>query len=86
MLAAVIFPSDKFSVPPKDRIRRKDTADVPQQSSTQFSAPDRQATALVTVEEYPSLAKLLAQDLVLLHQVIDDILLLAVDPASQHHK
>jgi len=44
---------------------------------------DRQASALVIIEEDSALADLFLEDLILGAKVLDDLLLLPIDPACQ---
>jgi len=70
-------------VPAQDRVRGDDRAQVLEHRPTEGLATDRRATALVVGEEDPLAAELLAEDAVLLAEVLDGFLLLLAEPAGE---
>ncbi len=63
-----------------------DRCDLPQDPSTESATLGRVASALVVGQPQAALLHLLLEDTVLLHQVFDDVLLVAVDPSSEGHE
>ncbi len=70
-------------MPAQERIRRDQGPDLFQQLPAQDLRLDCQSPALVVVEQDAFLAKLLLEHLVFGAEVLDDLLLLAVDPAGK---
>src|SRR5262245_37314260 len=60
-----------------------DARDLPEATPTERLSLHRQAAPLVVSEPEPAATALRAQHAVLLEQVVDDCLLLAVDPARE---
>jgi hypothetical protein len=71
------------AVPTEDRVRAHDARDVPEATPTERLSLHSQAAPLVVSEPEPAATALRAQDAVLLEQVVDDRLLLAVDRARE---
>jgi hypothetical protein len=69
------------AVPAQDRVRREDGADLSKSLSAESLALDRKALGVVEPDRLLTVRFL--QDLVLGPQILDDRLLLAVDPSSQ---
>ena len=69
------------AVPTHDRVGRHDAGNPVQEASSELLALRREAYALVIVEAQPAALELLLQDAVLLDEVLDRSLLLAVHPA-----
>ena len=67
-------------VPAEDRIGREKRAHLGKSLSAKDLAFDCKASALVVIEENPSFSKLLFENLVLGPQILDDFLLLTIDP------
>jgi hypothetical protein len=70
-------------VPRQQRIRRHDRGDLAQQPPSQCPGFRGEPTPLVVGEAQPPGADLFAQDTVLFLEIIDDVLLLLVDPARE---
>ena len=82
--AVVPFHGDQLSMTPQDRVGRKERAEFSKQLASEYFAFNRQSTALIIVEQDSSLAEFLLENSILSHQILDDFLLLAVDPAREH--
>src|SRR5207245_11694732 len=65
-------------VPTQDRVRRHDGRHLSQNLATESLAFRREAPALVVSQPDPPPPQLLPKDAVLLHQVLDHVLLLAI--------
>src|SRR5439155_6084598 len=76
------LPRDQPLVPAQHRVGRHDRRHLPQDPATEPVAPRREAATLVVGQPYPPPSELLNEDTVLLYQVLDHLLLLAVDPSS----
>src|SRR5215467_10694361 len=80
---AGVFRGDEPAIPTEDRVRGDDARDVPKATPTERLSLHRQAAPLVVSEPETTATALRAQDAVLLAQVVDDRLLLTVDPARE---
>jgi hypothetical protein len=74
---------DQRAVPPQDRLRRHDVRELLQYAATESSSTNREARSVGIGETEPATSKLALQDAVLFLQVLEDALLLAVDPAGE---
>ena len=83
-IAVVPLLGDELSMPAKNCVRREQRAEVTEQFSAEYLTLQRQSTPLIIVEQESSLAELLLEDSILSHQILDDFLLLAVDPVRKH--
>ena len=81
--AAIDIPGHKFPMPSKDGVRRHDGSDFLQCLATQQFSCDGQAAPLVIGKQDALLEKLLFKDLVFDLQILDDFLLMPVDPAGE---
>jgi len=70
-------------MPSQDRVRGYDGRDFLQRLATQYLSFDGQAAPLVVIEKNALLAEFLFQHLVFGPHVLDDFLLMPVDPACQ---
>jgi len=77
------FRRDEASVPAEDGVWSHDGCAVAEQLPANQLAPERQSTALVIVEAGELRTELLAEDAVLLAEVVKNPLLLSVEPASE---
>ncbi len=80
--AVVPLPRNQPPVPGHDRVRSDDRRHLSQGSSTERLSLRGQPSAFVIGEAETLTAELTFEDAVLLDEVIDDILLVTVDPAS----
>jgi hypothetical protein len=71
---------------PQGRVGRHDGRHLPQDSATKSLARRREASALVVGQPEAAPLQLLLEDVVLLDQVLDDLLLVAIDPSSEGHE
>ena len=85
-LHPIVLLGDELSVPAKDRVGRDDAGDLPKGLSADGLALHHEASALVVGEAKAASSELLTEDAVLLHQVVDDAVLVAVDPAGEEQK
>ena len=83
LFEAAYFWANEPAVPPEDGVRGDDARDVAETTPTEGLSLHRQAAPLVVSEPGPAATALRAQDAVLLEQVVDGRLLLAVDPARE---
>jgi hypothetical protein len=74
---------DQATVPSEDRVGRHDGRDLPQDPSAESASPRREAAALVIGQPEAAPLQLLLQDAVLLYQVLDNVLLVAIDPPRE---
>ena len=78
------LPGDQLTVPPQQRIRRRDRGDLPQSRTADSVRSCGQPTAIVVRETQPMPTKLTPQKPVFFNQVRDRLPLPAVQPAGQH--
>jgi len=74
---------NELAVPSEDGARRDDGTDAVEHAPGQQAALPRKAPTLVIAEPQPAAAQLLAENLILFHEVVDDGLLAAVDPSGE---
>ena len=79
---AVVLLGDQPPVPAKDRVRRDDAGHLHQCAPAKLLAAHRESTALVVCEPKRSRTKLLAEDAILLSEIVDQIFLVTIHPAS----
>jgi len=80
------LPGDQPPVPPQDRVGCDDDRHLPQDPATEWLALRREAPTLIVGQPDAPPLQLLPEDAVLLHEVLDDLLLVAVDPSSEDHE
>jgi len=80
------LPGDELPVPSQDRVGGHDRCDLPQDAPTEALAFRREASALVVRQPEAAPLQLLSVDAVLLPEVLDDLLLVAVDPSREGHE
>src|SRR5262245_6629830 len=83
LLRAGVFPGDEPAVPTEDRVRGDDARDAPETTPTEGLSIHSEAAPLVGSEPEPTGTALGTLHAVFLAQVVDDRLLLAVDPARE---
>jgi hypothetical protein len=74
------------AMPPQDCVGRPEGGDLPQEPSPESSAFGGKASALVVGQPEAAPVQLPLEDPVLLDQVVDDLLLVAVDPTLEGHE
>ena len=79
---AVVLLGDQPSVPAKDRVRRDDAGHLHQLAPAKLLAAHRESPALVVCEPKRSRTKLLAEDAILLSEIVNHIFLVAIHQAS----
>ena len=82
----VVLPGDEPAVPAQYGVRRHDTGDFAEDPSAQHLALDSEPASLVIRQPQPASFQLLAQQAVLLKQVLDHRKLASVDPAGEDPK
>jgi len=82
----VHFRGDQPPVPSQDRVGCHDRCDLRQYASTERLALRREASAVVVGQPHAPSPQLLSKDTVLFDQVLDDSLLVAVEPSSEGHE
>jgi hypothetical protein len=80
---AIVFVRDERPIPPQDRVRCHDADDGRKPTPAEDLAFHGQPAALVIGEAEPSRSVRCAEDSVLLEQIVNDRLLLPVDPAGE---
>jgi hypothetical protein len=86
VLRAVVLLGDQPTVPAEDRIRCDDPSDLLEDLPSEHFAFHSQAAALVVVQANPAPSELFAENAVLFLEVVDHMLLSAVDPAGEHQE
>jgi hypothetical protein len=76
----------KPPVPSQDRVECHDGCDLRQYASTELLALRRETSALVVGQPNAPSPQLRSEDTVLFDQVLDDSLLVEVDPSSEGHE
>ena len=76
-------PGNQLPVPAQDRVGGHEGRDLPQDPSTEAVALRGEASALVVGPPKAAASQLGPEDPVLLYQVLDDVLLVAVDPSGE---
>ena len=77
---------DQTSMPAQDRVRRDNRRTLCQEAPANALALRREMTTLFVREPEPSPIELPLEDAVLFKEVLQDLLLLAVDPSRQREK
>jgi hypothetical protein len=85
-LAAIPLGGNQFSMPAQDRFGPHNGGDFLQCLATRYLSYDGQTPALVITEQDPFLAKLLIEHPILSSQILDYILLVAIDPTGEDHQ
>ena len=85
-LRAVVFLGDKAAIPPQDGVRRDDAGDGCKTAPAEDFAFHRQAAALVVGETQTSGSVRRAEHPILLEQIVNDRLLLSVDPPEEQQE
>src|SRR5262245_7709810 len=79
---AAVLLGDQPLVPAEDRVRGDDTSHLHQCAPAKLLAAYRESTALGVCEPTRSGTQLLAEDAILLSEIVDQIFLVAMHPAS----
>jgi hypothetical protein len=77
------MPGNKFAMPTQNRIRSHDAGQFVEHLPAEDLAFDSQPPALVVVEQDSVLSELLSENSILRQEVLNGVLLSAVDPAGQ---
>ena len=78
MGTAVVLLRDQSPVPTQNRVGRDDACHLSQRSAAELPAAHREPSALRVSQPKRPTANLLAEDSILLSQIVDQILLMAV--------
>ena len=81
--AAVVFLGDQSSVPAKDRVRGDDARDLPEDLPAEFVAAHSESPTLSVGQAKRPRAQVFPEDPILLPEIFDQIVLVAVHPASE---
>ena len=81
--AAVVCLGDQSPVPAENRVKRDDAGDLHQDSPAEFLAAHGKSAALGVGQAKRSRAQVLSEDPILLPEIRDQIVLVAVHPASE---
>jgi hypothetical protein len=74
--------SCKLPVPSQQRLRSHNCGDFTKQFPTEFLRFGCESTPLIVAKSHSTRAHLLSKNPILFHQVLDDLLLMLVHPAS----
>jgi len=85
-LRPVVLLRHEPSVPPKDGVGRHDTGDLVEALAPKELALHGQAPSLVVGQAETTASQLVAEDAVLLEQVVDGLLLVAIDQAREQQE
>ena len=80
--AAVVLLGDQLPIPAQDRVRRDDAGHLGQDPSAEFLAAHGETTPLSVSQAERTTAQLLSEDSILLTEIVDQIFLVTVQPAS----
>src|SRR5262249_43408270 len=83
-LRAVVFLGHEPAIPPQDRVRSHDAGDGPQKAPADDVAFHGETSALIARKAQSSGWLRRPKNSVLLEQVLDDRLLLSIDPTGNH--
>ncbi len=83
MLTVVPVSGDELAMPAEDGIRSDNGGKLVEHLAAEDLAFDGEPTSLAIVEEYSFLSELLPEYVILSEEVLDGVLLPAVDPASE---
>ena len=81
--AAVVFLGDQSPVPAKDRVRGDDARDLPEDAPAEFVAAHSESPTLGVGQAKRPRAQVLPKNPILFTQIVDQIVLVAVHPASE---
>ena len=81
--AVVPVPGNEFAMPAEDRIRSYDGGQLLEHLPPEDLAFDSQPPPLVVVKQDSVLSELLSENPILLYEVLDGVLLSAIDPAGE---
>ncbi|MHC4406087.1 MAG: hypothetical protein ACYTG0_41145 [Planctomycetota bacterium] len=82
--AVIPLSRNQHTVPPEDRIRREECADFAEELAAKNLSLDSQTAPLIVVQQDAFLTEFLFEHLILGPQVLDDFLLLTIDPTSEN--
>ena len=81
--AAIVFRGDQSPVPTQDRVRGDDARDLRQDPPAEFVAAHSESTALGVRQAKRPRAQVFPEDPILLPEIVDQIVLVTVHPASE---
>jgi hypothetical protein len=81
--AVVPVPGHQFAMPAENRVRIRNVRQMLEHLPSENPAFDGQAPTLVVVEQDSALSELLSQNSILGQEVLDGVLLSAVDPGGE---
>ena len=81
--AAIVFRGDQSPVPTQDRIRGDDARDLRQDLSAEFVTAHSESTTLGVRQAKRPRAQVFSEDPILLPEIVDQIVLVTVHPASE---
>ena len=83
---SVVFPDDELSIPAEQRFRGDEGGDVTKAPAGKSAGFGRQQSSLGVCKPQTPWAQMFPQDAVFLPKVIDDILLLPIDPTGERYE
>jgi hypothetical protein len=86
LLRAVVLFRDEPSIPAEDRVGRDNAGYPPKRLSSENLALHGETATLIVVQPKPSSTKPFTKDAILLHQILDDLLLVAVHSAGEQEQ
>ena len=81
--AAIVFLGDQSPVPTQDRIRGDDARDLRQDPPAEFVTAHSESTTLGVRQAKRPRAQVVSEDPILLPEIVDQIVLVTVHPASE---
>ena len=84
--AVVPFSGDQDAMPTQDRVGCEQSPDLVKSLSSENLALYREPTALIIIEQNPFLPDLLEEHLVFRSKILDNLLLLTIDPTCEDHE
>ena len=81
--AAIVFLGDQSPVPTQDRIRGDDARDLRQDPPAEFVTAHSESTTLGVRQAKRPRAQVFSEDPILLPEIVDQIVLVTVHPASE---
>ena len=81
--AAIVFRGDQSPVPTQDRIRGDDARDLRQDPPAEFVTAHSESTTLGVRQAKRPRAQVFSEDPILLPEIVDQIVLVTVHPASE---
>ena len=73
-------------MPGQQGVRSNDRGHIGKRLVAQLLGPNRQTAVLLVIESQPPITELLPQDPILFAEIVNDVLLLLVEPAGERNR